>query len=54
MSRHRLLEQLTSDAREKLSGKVLNMTVGKRRKRVGLEEIKNALPQQIGNDTYSD
>ena len=42
--------KLTCDAGEQLSGEALDMTVGKGREIVTLEEVEDALTQQIGDD----
>lgn len=42
---------LTGNAGEQLSSKALDMCAGKRRESVLLEEIEDALAEQIGHDT---
>lgn len=42
--------KLTSDACQELPGKALNLTVGKRNELIALEEIEDALTQQIHYD----
>ena len=41
---------LTSDAGEELTGKALDLTVGKRREDVALKEVKHALSEQVSDD----
>lgn len=43
---------LTSNTGEKLPGKALNLTARERHKSVALEEVENALAQQIRDYTY--
>ena len=42
---------LTSNARKQLSSEVLNLAAWKRYKAVTLQEIENALPKKVCNDT---
>lgn len=43
---------LTSNAGEKLPRKALNLTARKGHELVALEEVENALPKKVGNNTY--
>lgn len=42
--------KLTGDAGEELSCKLLNVTAGERNKLVALQEVKDALAEQVGDD----
>lgn len=42
--------KLTGDAREELAGKLLDVSAGERHKGIALEEVKDALAQEVGDD----
>jgi len=45
------MERLTSNAGEELACKLLDVTAGEGHKRVALQEIKDTLAEEVGDDT---